>query len=106
MVGHITLFKNSKLELDQLPTPGKPGAQTYIPRKYELQLAQFVQKLRTLLIKCGESLLIGAASWITKGTVVAEQFKYKVPRNDWYYSFRRRWGIKAKNQNQLITSTF
>ena len=103
-VSHATLNNRVKDREDSsttIVTPPKPGKDTRIPRRYELQLVEFVQKLRLLKLKAGKSLLLGAANFLLKGTSLADQFKDKEVQYSWYYSFRKRWGIKLKSQTRL-----
>ncbi|XP_065175836.1 uncharacterized protein LOC135805678 [Sycon ciliatum] len=69
--------------------------------RYEVQLVEFVQKLRALNLKAGKSLIVGAANHLIKGTELADLFKDKQVTYAWYYSFRNRYGIKMKNQVRL-----
>ena len=82
-------------------TPQKPGKGTRIPRRYELALVEFVQKLRFLKLKAGKSILVGAANFLIRGTDLELAFKDRQVNYSWYYSFRKRWGIKLKSQTGL-----
>ena len=57
--------------------------------------------LHNLKLKAGKSLLIGAANFLIHDTEIAERFAHKEVRYGWYYSFRKRWGIKVRNQTRL-----
>ena len=82
-------------------TPVRCGSTSRIPYRYELKLAEYVQVLRSLKLKAGKSLLIGAANFLIRDTEIAERFAHKEVRYGWYYSFRKRWGIKVRNQTRL-----
>ena len=82
-------------------TPVRCGLSSAIPCCYELQLAQYIQMLRGLKLKAGKTLIIGAANYLIRGTDIADKFVHKEVRYGWYYSFRKRWGIKVKNQTRL-----
>ena len=82
-------------------TPCRTGQRAKLPMRYEVQLVEFVQKLRALNLKAGKSLIVGAANHLIKGTELADLFKDKQVTYAWYYSFRNRYGIKMKNQVRL-----
>ena len=82
-------------------TPCRTGQRAKLPMRYEVQLVEFVQKLRALNLKAGKSLIVGAANHLIKGTELADLFKDKHVTYAWYYSFRNRYGIKMKNQVRL-----
>ena len=88
-VSHATLNNRVKeyCTSSVFMTPTKPGKGTRIPHRYELQLVEFVQKLRLLKLKAGKSLLVGAANHLIQGTSIANDFKDQQVKYGWYYSF-------------------
>ena len=100
---HSKLLKHqeSAATVNTICSPLRSGPATAIPRRYELQLVQYVQTLRALKLKAGKTLLVGAANYLIRDTDIADRFKHREVRQGWYYAFRRRWGIKVKNQTRL-----